>query len=416
MPGRSTRGPPNPRPHPRYVSRPETAGYRQAPLYYKDGKVARESQREPRVELPRPSNPRYPHKARPPIVNGCGAETLGFVPGSADSAVPPPPCGPCGSLSGWSGCLAFVCCMLTCGLYGAPKPCRTTDESSTDPEPGVGTATTSSGKRDPEMYASNFTSNGLSLSNPTCGVSLEPPSKSVKLPAFDSFSYRDVRIGGQKVRYPDGPSASRRARPPGATPKGETPRPISNTSIYSREDLYLDDPSDSGTDIDTLIQRKLLELYKMHQIEQLAQCTSDSSFSRRTNEISDLINSIAQDYNLQEQEAECRLVQGVIRISTRKNKVLRDRDPAPQEAWSRVNGRRDKTISDSGHDTMTDTFNSNDTEPEVKVSEQTQSDELARKLRHSGRAASSTSPLASPHHQEMDTDSSGAPLLRFHRT
>lgn len=384
MAGRSTRGPPKPRPHPRYVGRPESAGYRQAPLYYREGKVARESQREPCADVPRPSDPRYSHKARPPIANGCGAETLGFVPGSADSAVPPPPCGPCGSLGGWSGCLAFACCLLTCGLYGAPKPCHATDESSTDPEPGVGAATASSGKRDPEMYASNFTSNGLSLGNPTCGVSLEPPGKSVKLPASDSFSYRDVRIGGQKVRYPDGPSASRRARPPGTAPKGETPRPASNTSIYSREDLYLDDPSDSGADIDTLIQRKLLELYKMHQIEQLAQCTSDSSFSRRTNEISDLINSIAQDYNLQEQEAECRLVQGVIRISTRKNKVLRDRDPAPQEAWSRVNGRRDRTISDSGHDTMTDAFNSNDSKMEFHFEKSLYLQIIRTQIYHSG--------------------------------
>lgn len=123
----------------------------------------------------------------------------------------------------------------------------------------------------------------------------------------------------------------------------------------------MDDVDDGGTDIDSLITKKLLELYKLHQIEQLAKCTSDLSFSRKTNEISDLINSIAQDYNLEEQEAECRLVHGVIRISTRKyksqtSKGYKSKDYKSQDALLKPNGRRDGTLPDSGNETMTFTF------------------------------------------------------------
>lgn len=118
---------------------------------------------------------------------------------------------------------------------------------------------------------------------------------------------------------------------------------------------------DGGTDIDSLITKKLLELYKLHQIEQLAKCTSDLSFSRKTNEISDLINSIAQDYNLEEQEAECRLVHGVIRISTRKykshtSKSYKSKDYKFQDALLQPNVKRDGTLPDSGNETMTFTF------------------------------------------------------------
>lgn len=136
--------------------------------------------------------------------------------------------------------------------------------------------------------------------------------------------------------------------------KKESPRPDSYTSLLANDYYDKDDPSDS-TDIDSLITRKLLELYALHQIDQLAKCTSDSSFSRKTNEISELIYSIAQDYNLEEQEAECKLVHGVIRISTRKGKRKKS-----QLSGHRPNGRSDRTLPDSGNETMTNTFESSD--------------------------------------------------------
>lgn len=245
----------------------------------------------------------------------------------------------------------------------------------------------------------------MAISNPTCGMPLESNklTKVSKVPTSDSFRYPDVHIAGQKVKYPV--AASKRTRVPG---KGECQRPVSNTSLFDEFDL--DNPSDTGTDIDSLITKKLLELYALHQIDQLAKCTSDSSFSRKTNEISELIYSIAQDYNLEEQEAECKLVHGVIRISTRKGKKNKSHPSAPGQ---RTNGRmgHDGTLPDSGNETMTNTFSSDF--PEVKVSEETPSDELARKMRHySGKALSSTATAYSPYyHHDTEADSSGAPLL-----
>lgn len=219
---------------------------------------------------------------------------------------------------------------------------------------------------------------------------------------FDSFRYPDVHIAGQKVKYPVPPSKLTRAHG-----KGESQRPVSNTSLFDEFDL--DNPSDTGTDIDSLITKKLLELYALHQIDQLAKCTSDSSFSRKTNEISELIYSIAQDYNLEEQEAECKLVHGVIRISTRKGKRNKSHSTATGQ---RTNGRmgHDGTLPDSGNETMTNTFSSDF--PEVKVSEETPSDELARRMRvYSEKVYSSNTATAYSPYYHHDTDSSGAPLL-----
>ncbi|XP_076869316.1 keratinocyte differentiation factor 1 [Brachyhypopomus gauderio] len=344
------------------------------------------------VEQPRGIDVQPGCKAPPRFSNGHGTESLGFVPGSAapgqTSVTGSRSCSSCGSL-GWSGCRALLCCVLTCGLYSSRRPCLPAGESSTDTP-----VKAEAEPRKPGVVA---------VSNPTCGIAVEP-SKPPQLPSSGSFRYGDVYLAGKKVVYPLNPEApQRRSR---ATGKGESQRPVSNTSVYSREDLDLDDVDDSGTDIDSLITRKLLELYKLHQIEQLAKCTSDLSFSRKTNEISDLINSIAQDYNLEEQEAECRLVHGVIRISTRKyksqaSKGYKSKDYRSQDALLYANGRRDGTLPDSGNETMTYTFSNG--EPEVQVSDLTPSDELARKMRvHSGRSAYSSITA---------TDSSGAPLL-----
>lgn len=318
-----------------------------------------------------------------------GSETIGFIPGSADNAGGGRhACGSCASV-GWSSCKALICCVLTCGFYGSREPCLPINESSTDHLPKTNT--------EPHPI------NGVSISNPTCGMPLEHKStKPSKLPTFDSFRYPDVHIAGQKVKYPV--PASKRTRAPG---KGESHRPVSNTSLFDEFDL--DNPSDTGTDIDSLITKKLLELYALHQIDQLAKCTSDSSFSRKTNEISELIYSIAQDYNLEEQEAECKLVHGVIRISTRKGKRNKSHQSATGQ---RPNGRtaHDGTLPDSGNETMTNTFSSEF--PEVKVSEETASDELVRKMRHGKMYSLSSATAYSPTiYHDTETDSSGAPLL-----
>lgn len=345
MPGNSAGSPQKPRPHAAQSGRVGGEGHRRSRTQSRDSSASQESSREPCLDPP-------PRKPLPRSANGRDSETLGFIPGSADSAPAVRTCGPCTPPGG--GCRALVCCIVTCGLYGARQPCLSSArrETSTDDPP----------QPDPPGRPPN----GVAMTTPAPPVRQEPRAAqpSLRLPPSDSFGYADVRIRGKVVGYaPVGPP--RRSRPPGAR-AGETPRPVSNTSVgsvYSREELdFLDDLSDSGTDIDSLITKKLLELYQLHQIDQLAKCTSDSSFSRKTNEISDLIYSIAQDYNLEEQEAEFRLVHGVIRISTRKSKrngPPRAKEPAHPSA-APLNGRREGNLPDSGNETMTDTLYSND--------------------------------------------------------
>lgn len=339
MPGHSTGAPRHK--YPNSSSRAEK--HRPNRTISRDSTASQDSYKDPHGEHLR-DHSRYSEskygRSRSYPRNGTGrsSETIGFIPGSADS-VPSSrqSCGSCASV-GWSSCKALICCVLTCGFYGTREPCLPVNESSTDHTPKAG------GEPRPP--------NGMAVANPTCGIPLEPnnkPTKTSRLPQSDSFRYPDVRIAGQTVKYPV--AAPKRTRQPG---KGESQRPVSNTSLLSHEDYDLDDHND--TDIDSLITKKLLELYALHQIDQLAKCTSDSSFSRKTNEISELIYSIAQDYNLEEQEAECKLVHGVIRISTRKGKRKKDYPSVGQ----RPNGRSDGTLPDSGNETMTNTFMSSD--------------------------------------------------------
>ncbi|XP_061807640.1 keratinocyte differentiation factor 1 [Nerophis lumbriciformis] len=389
MPGHITGPPPASRHHKHHGSRP--GKYSEAPAILRESTTNKDSYKDSYGQHHHNVHFHYSDTKqgrRPPPRNGSGrgSETIGFIPGSADNTrTSRHACGSCASM-GWSGCKALICCILTCGFYGSREPCLPANESSTDHPPK-----TSSQPHPP---------NGIAVTNTT---HLEPSksTKSYKLPTGDSFRYPDVRIAGKTVQYPA--SVPKQTR---TSCRGESQRPISNTSLLSRDDYDLDDLSDTGTDIDSLITKKLLELYALHQIDQLAKCTSDSSFSRKTNEISELIYSIAQDYNLEEQEAECKLVRGVIRISTRKGK----KNKSHYSAGQRLNGRNDGTLPDSGNETMT--FMSSDF-PEVKVSEQTSSDKLARKMRHnSGRSYSSSTAMAySPYQHDTETDSPGAPLL-----
>ncbi|XP_010883696.2 keratinocyte differentiation factor 1 [Esox lucius] len=409
MPGHSTGAPQKSRHQIQQSGHSRTNGYRQGRSIPRDSTAGQESYKDPhpntgtreqkRGKHPRLTEGRPSGRGVPPSrhVNGRGSETLGFIPGSADSPQGTQACGSCTSI-GWSGCRALLCCVLTCGICSTRKPCLpANDETSTD-QPGKA------------VQEQPRPPNGTAGSNPSGGVPLQPRQPS-KLPPSDSFRYEDVRIAGQTVVYPAPSSGPRRAK---AGVKGDSQRPVSNTStIYSREDLDLDELSDSKTNIDSLITKKLLELYALHQIDQLAKCTSDSSFSRKTNDISELICSIAHDYNLEQKEAECRLVHGVIRISTRKGKKNHNsQDPVHQ----RTNGRSDGgTLPDSGNETMTFPFDSSEMEPEVKVSELTSSDELARKMwHHSGKPYYSSSTTAySPYLHDTENDSSGAPLLHI---
>lgn len=247
------------------------------------------------------------HKAQPRDANGKEAETAAFLSRSAQAASAQT----CSSCASWRSCRTFVCSVLTCGLYNVCRnslfaPCLAPSESSPD---------------EPEKVSLRGAS----------------PRDNREEDAADWLG--DVCIGGVKVESPR-EYLDVESRPPSQV------RPLSGASQPSHpslhESLQLEDWEDEEENVDSLITKKLLELYSEYQIEELARCTSDSVFLNKSEAINQLINSLAEEHKMGEQEAECRLVRGIIRISTRKS---------PRK---RPVVRRERTLSDSGNDTMRD--------------------------------------------------------------
>ncbi len=132
-------------------------------------------------------------------------------------------------------------------------------------------------------------------------------------PAENGF-YSDIRIGGVKVDTSDIEEDEDHVS--FSTSKLEMDCPMYFSSL-PEDDLI----TGSGMeDMDKLITRKLMEIFSEFEINELAKCTTDSMFLRRSREISQLISDIVEEHNMEEQEAECRLVREIIRISTRKSK------------------------------------------------------------------------------------------------
>lgn len=312
--------------------------------------------------LPSPE-PKTVHKAHPKDANGKESEIIGFIPGSAETSSAAQTCNPCASPR---SCRTFMCSVLTCGLYRVCQrsilaPCLAPNESSPD---------------EPEKVS-------LRAVNPG-------DNKEEDVPDW----LEDVRIGGVKVETPrDYLDVDTKPVPIVTQP--------SHPSLGGP--MRFDDWEDGEEDVDSLITKKLLELYSEYQIEELARCTSDSVFLRKSKAINQLINSLAEEHKMGEQEAECRLVRGIIRISTRKS----SKRPAVS--------RRERTLSDSGNETMreSDTFsfsNNNDykSNPNIQISELTSSDKYARDMWRNNGGHTSSSPSYSP----SRTDSSGVPLIR----
>lgn len=261
---------------------------------------------DPVEDWPHTPEPKTVHKAHLKDANGKESETIGFIPGSADPPSAARNCNPCTSPK---SCRTFICSMLTCGLYRVCQrsilaPCMAPNESSPD---------------EPEK---------LSLRAVNPGDNKEE----------DSTDWLgDVRIAGVKVdsprEYLDVESKSPYVPPPGGQSQPSHP------SLH--ESMRFDDWEDGEENVDSLITKKLLELYSEYQIEELARCTSDSVFLKKSKTINQLINSLAEEHKMDEQEAECRLVRGIIRISTRKSTKKRPRTP-----------RTERTLSDSGNETM----------------------------------------------------------------
>lgn len=348
------------------------------PGSYKHGPSRSSSQRSSYEErcvdpvedrIPTPE-PKTVHKAHLKDANGKESETIGFIPGSADPHSATQTCNPCASQR---SCGTFVCSVLTCGLYRVCQrsilaPCLAPHESSTD---------------EPEK------------------ISLRAANQEVKKEEDTADWLGVVRIGGVKIDSP------RDYLDTDVKPESSYgPSHTWSNHVSLHESMSFDDWEDGEENVDSLITKKLLELYSEYQIEELARCTSDSVFLRKSKAINQLINSLAEEHKMDEQEAECRLVRGIIRISTRKS----SRKPAVS--------RREKTLSDSGNETMreSDFFtvsNNNDCKsiPNIQISEQTSTDVFAREMwRNNGGHTSSSPTACSPSHTV--SNSSGVSLIR----
>lgn len=365
----------------------------------------------PEIKQPhKPMRDRKACKANPRDSNGKDGETSTFIAGTAD----PPQSHCCPTLSqAWSAYKAVFCCIVTCG--GCFRDCRT----------GI-----------PHSYNSSLTDDGKNQECnghlPNSPARTSPTEKNwsqtKKGTVGSSFSYFDVKLQGIPL-YPnrnpgshaDTDSCYKEPLPERSSRNSIEKQPLPSSHRSSEEhysfhesDLEFGDLSGSmsSREIDFLIFRKLTELFSIHQIDELAKCTSDTVFLEKTNKISDLINSITQDYHLDEQDAECRLVRGIIRISTRKSRV-RPRVPiptlqSPEESTNRGN------LPDSGNETMLESILSSKEDFPVQISVETTADMKARNMRH-GAYGTAGSPLSgSSSFQDTETDSSGAPLLRVY--
>ncbi|KAM9307386.1 uncharacterized protein kdf1b isoform 1-T2 [Pholidichthys leucotaenia] len=328
---------------------------------------------EDRLSAPKP---KAVLKADLKDANGKESEIIGFIPRSADPPSATQSCNPCTSPR---NCRTFLYTVVTCGLYKVCQrsilaPCLAPNESSPDEPEKVSlqaaTSPAANKEEDPTDWLEDLHIAGVKVDSPR--------------------DYLDV----DTMPFPKVPQYSGQTRP-------------SHPSFH--ESMKFEDWEDEEEDVDSLITKKLLELYSEYQIEELARCTTDSVFLRKSKTINQLINSLAEEHQMDEQEAECRLVRGIIRISTRKSSKRR-----PQPVT-----RRERTLSDSGNETMKDSescsfSNNNDykSHPNIQISELTSSDKYAREMWRNNAGQSSSSPTAySPSHTE--TNSSGVSMIRL---
>ena len=285
-----------------------------------------------------------------------GPESLTFISGSAEQTPEPPACCLLWRPWVWDWCRAAFCfrrcrdCLQRCGACARGcSPCLSSGDS---PE----------GAAEANWVKEH---NGVPPSPDHA-----PPSRRdgqrLKSAMGSSFSYPDVKLKGIPV-YPyrsttsPAPDADSCCKEPltdpppmrHSLPSTLASSPRGSEEYYSFHESDLDLPeigsgSMSSREIDVLIFKKLTELFSVHQIDELAKCTSDTVFLEKTSKISDLISSITQDYHLDEQDAEGRLVRGIIRISTRKSRAR----PQTAEGRSSRAAAPAAAAPDSGHETM----------------------------------------------------------------
>ncbi|XP_053942693.1 keratinocyte differentiation factor 1 [Cuculus canorus] len=343
--------------------------------------------------------------------NGRETETITFISGTAEA--PPNQSFCCSSLSqAWNTYKAVFCCIVTCG--GCFQDC-----SVCVPYPGPAETSTDDGK--------NGDCNGRLPNSPSNVSPTEKNGNQIKKSTMgSSFSYPDVKLKGIPVYPIRNPSHNLESDPcckellPEKPFRNSIEKPPLPSSHRSSEEYYSFHESDldiselngsmSSREIDVLIFKKLTELFSVHQIDELAKCTSDTVFLEKTNKISDLINSITQDYNLDEQDAECRLVRGIIRISTRKSRVRPHISVPASKSHEEKSSRGN--APDSGNETMLESMVISQDDLAVQISEETPADVIARNMRRHSSAGSPASRDSS--FQDTETDSSGAPLLQVY--
>ncbi|XP_067281438.1 keratinocyte differentiation factor 1 [Pseudorasbora parva] len=255
-------------------------------------------------------------------------ETVSFLPAKEEPVSGTSVCGPCTSVG---SCRKLFCSVLTCGLYRICRrlPCLISSESS------------------------------------AANVQVENQSSP---PNVENGFYPDLHIHGVKVNTSVIEEVDDISFP---TSKIEMDSPSYISSLL--EDDFI--KGNETEDVDELITRKLMEVFSEFEINELAKCTTDSMFLRRSREISQLISDIVQEHNIEEKEAEGRLVREIVRISMRKSK--KRQQIRPQELQR-----------DSGNDTWNSKRNSQKSsfssmsDGKLQISMERSDDITARNLRN----------------------------------
>ncbi|KAM4794968.1 G patch domain-containing protein 3-like isoform 1-T2 [Rhinophrynus dorsalis] len=288
-------------------------------------------------------------------------EDITFISGSAETPPEEPPC--CPPLSrAWATYKAVLCYVITCS-------------------------------RCPPKDTENYLPCSLEVSDvgPINGHpagSPHPPRviERGKKPG-NSFSYQDVKLGGVPLYKDPCPHATEMETAKDSPAPVPTRAPRSSTGEYyslreSDPELSRLSGSMSSAEIDVLIWQKLTELFSLHQIDELARCTSETVFLEKSSEITELISSLTQDYQLEEQDAECRLVRGIIRISTRKVRARGSSSRGGDKGYGgQHNSRNGVKAPDSGNETMQESGLTSQDDLDVQISEETTSDLIARNMR-----------------------------------
>ncbi|XP_075709564.1 keratinocyte differentiation factor 1 isoform X2 [Rhinoderma darwinii] len=349
----------------------------------------------PPVHLPSPRhNSPQETSAQPSSRRRSPPEDITFISGSAETPPEEPPC--CPTLyRAWATYKAVLCYVVSCSC--CPK-------------------------NDPDIYlpcpVENLAGppvNGHPASSPR---PTHVADRGKKPGLGNSFSYPDLKLMGVPVYNRQTGAIDME---PIKEPPAPLQPPVSRSSTKDYYSLRESDPelprlsgSMSSAEIDELIWHKLTELFSLHQIDELARCTSETVFLEKSSKITELISSLTQDYQLEEQDAECRLVRGIIRISTRKERKRGHANRSVEKGGGgqQPNSQNGGKTPDSGNESMQESGLTSQDDLDVKISQETTADLIARNMRRYSAPGSTFQKEDSL--PDTETDSSGIPLLKVY--